>query len=78
MKLLIFGANGTIGTQLLLQALARGHKVRAFVRNPEKISGIQHLNLELYTGDVFQIDEIAGSMEGIDAVLCVHGDGRVG
>ncbi len=41
MKLVIFGATGSIGTQVVEQALEQGHSVTAFVRNPAKLD-IQH------------------------------------
>jgi putative NADH-flavin reductase len=38
MRLLILGANGKTGTQLVDLALARGHEVTAFVRSPAKVT----------------------------------------
>jgi putative NADH-flavin reductase len=78
MKLMIIGANGTVGTQLLLQALGRGYQVRAFVRNAEKINSIQHGNLEVCIGDVFNVSDISRNIKQVDAVLCALGDGRIG
>ena len=34
MKLVVFGASGATGRQIVEQALAAGHEVTAFVRNP--------------------------------------------
>ena len=34
----LIGAGGFVGTAILNELLARGHKGTAFVRNPEKIS----------------------------------------
>ncbi|MGB8699469.1 MAG: NAD(P)H-binding protein [Thermosynechococcaceae cyanobacterium] len=41
MKLLIFGATGSIGRHVVEQALEQDHTVTAFVRNPAKLD-IQH------------------------------------
>jgi putative NADH-flavin reductase len=38
MRLLILGANGKTGTQLVDLALARDHEVTAFVRSPAKVT----------------------------------------
>lgn len=46
-NIVIVGATGPSGLQLIEQALARGYKVTAPVRNPEKLSHIQNENLEV-------------------------------
>jgi len=51
MKIVVFGATGTIGKHVVDQALAAKHIVTAFVRNPQKL-GITHPNLGYVTGDV--------------------------
>ena len=38
MNLLIFGATGGTGRQLVAQALAQGHTVTAFARTPAKLA----------------------------------------
>jgi len=37
MKILVFGATGTIGKETVKQLLEMGHSVTAFVRDPAKI-----------------------------------------
>ena len=46
MKIIIFGATGGIGSQVVNQALAQGHTVTAFARCAEKVS-VQHENLSI-------------------------------
>lgn len=48
-KIVILGATGNSGLQLVEQALARNYKVVALVRNPEglKAANLQHKNLEV-------------------------------
>lgn len=41
----LIGASGFVGTALLNELLARGHKVTAVVRNPEKIN-VSNPNLD--------------------------------
>lgn len=36
MKIVVFGADGLTGRQIVAQALAGGHEVTAFVRSPAK------------------------------------------
>jgi len=51
MKVLIFGATGTVGCELVTQALEMGHTVTAFARDPSKLA-ISHASLEVIEGDV--------------------------
>jgi uncharacterized protein YbjT (DUF2867 family) len=57
MKLLIFGATGGTGRELLKQALDQGHHVVAFARNPAKIHEFQNANLQVVSGDVLDSKE---------------------
>jgi putative NADH-flavin reductase len=75
MKLLIFGSTGSIGRQLVEQALAQGHTVTAFVRNPAKLD-IEHPNLKIVRGDVMDFDAVEKAVQGQDAVLCSLGSGK--
>ena len=51
MRLLIFGSTGSIGRELVKQALEQGHTVTAFAREPAKLD-ITHANLRVVQGDV--------------------------
>jgi putative NADH-flavin reductase len=77
MKLIIFGSTGSIGQQLVEQALSQGHTVTAFVRNPAKLTLI-HANLKIVQGDVMEAGSIEKAMHGQEAVLCALGAGRKG
>lgn len=78
MKVVVFGATGSIGRQIVMQALSLGHEVTAFVRNPQKLNDLPHSSLRLTGGDVFNIDEVRSAVKGQDAVLCALGAGRKG
>ena len=56
MKLIIFGSTGSIGQQLVNQALAQGHRVTAFARDTSKVR-IEHENLHIEQGDVMDPQE---------------------
>jgi putative NADH-flavin reductase len=72
MKFFILGATGGIGRHVVRLALERGHFLTAYVRSPQKI-GEAHERLKVMQGDVFNAGEMAGSMEGHDAVLSSFG-----
>jgi putative NADH-flavin reductase len=74
MKLLIFGSTGSIGRQLVEQALEQGHTVTAFARDPAKLD-IKHTNLKVVQGDVMDFASVEKAVQGQDAVLCVLGSG---
>lgn len=77
MKLVVFGSTGSMGRQLVEQALEQGHTVRAFARNPSKLN-IEHDNLEVMQGDAMDFPSVEKAVEGQDAVLCSLGAGRKG
>jgi putative NADH-flavin reductase len=72
MNLLIFGATGGTGRELVAQALEQGHHVTAFARNPAKV-GIQHKNLSVLQGNVLDYDSVERAVIGKDAVLSALG-----
>ena len=79
MKLIIFGSTGTVGRQLVDQALCLGHEVTTVARNPEELE-IEHAERTpaLVQGDVLDPDSLERVMPGHDAVLCALGAGRRG
>jgi putative NADH-flavin reductase len=77
MKIIIFGATGSMGRQVVNQALAQGHLVTAFVRDAAKL-GISHHNLQIATGDVMDPVSVKNAIHGHDAVLVSIGAGRKG
>jgi putative NADH-flavin reductase len=72
MKIVIFGASGRTGKPMLERALAAGHEVTAFVRNPSNIA-TTHERLRVMAGDVLDQQAVAEAIKGQDAVLLVLG-----
>lgn len=77
MKVLIFGATGTTGKEVVKQALEREYEVSAFVRNPDKMQ-LKHKNLTVVQGDVMNPQSIDEIMHGHEAVLSSLGAGAKG
>lgn len=77
MKLIVFGATGTLGRVIVEQALNAGHFVTAFTRNGV-FNHCQHSKLSVAKGDVLQADSVAAAIEGQDAAICALGAGRKG
>lgn len=77
MKLIVFGATGTVGRALVAQSIDAGHHVTAFTRSG-RIEGPQNANLTVIKGDVLDAAAVSAAIEGHDKVLCVLGAGRNG
>ena len=75
MRVLVIGATGGTGRELVQQALTQGHQVTAFVRNPGKLQ-IEHANLRIAQGDVLDYATVEEAMRGQDAVLSALGHKR--
>jgi len=72
MNLAIFGATGTVGSELVSQALAAGHHVRALVRNASKL-GRDDPALDVVCGDAMDPAAVAQTIGDTDAVLSTLG-----
>ena len=72
MNIIIFGASGGTGTELLTQALNVGHRVTAFCRRPELITQ-QHPGLSTFQGDALNQNQVELALKEHDAVLCALG-----
>ncbi|MCP5206791.1 MAG: NAD-dependent epimerase/dehydratase family protein [Hahellaceae bacterium] len=69
MLVLVTGANGHIGANVVRALLVKGHKVRAFVRNNADIRGLEGLQVEYFHGDVMDPSPLAQAAEGCDAII---------
>ncbi len=74
-RILIIGATGGTGRQLVEQALNRGYQVTALVRNPSKLC-VEHPQLTVISGDVLDYESVAAAVLGQDAVLSALGHKR--
>lgn len=68
LEILVFGATGKVGTHVVDEALARGHKVTAVSRDPSRISP-QHANLTVVQGDLLDVPSVANLVEDRDVVV---------
>ena len=73
-KIVLIGASGFIGSALLKEALERGHKVKAIVRNPDKIT-IKNPNLTIEKGDVSSSQLVSSLCKGADVIISAYNPG---
>ncbi len=76
MKLIIFGATGTIGNHIIEQSLDKGHEVSAFSRNRKHLNKFNHSKLNKIEGDVFNPKDVQNAIKGQDVAIIVLGSGK--
>jgi uncharacterized protein len=74
MKIALIGASGFVGTNVLTEALQRGHTVTAIARNTEKIT-TENENLTKVALDVLDTDKLAEVLAGNDIVISAYNAG---
>jgi len=72
MNILIFGASGNTGRELVKQALTNGHRVTAFIRTTGKLT-ISDEKLKIIEGNVKDYDTVKNAIHNQEAVLSTLG-----
>ena len=75
MNIIVFGATGMVGKQLVQQALFKGDHVKAFGRNVYTTDFLNNDNLQLVQGALFDEGEVYKAIKGCNAVLSALGGG---
>ena len=77
--ILVTGATGYVGGQLLKALLATGHRVRCLARRPEVLRDQASNGAEVMAGDALDAPSVRAAMEGVDTVYyLVHSMGSAG
>ncbi len=72
MNILVIGATGRTGREVVSQALVLGHVVTASARNPIDITW-QHERLKVFRGDVLDYASVESALQGQDVVVSALG-----
>ncbi|MGH3162507.1 MAG: SDR family oxidoreductase [Streptosporangiaceae bacterium] len=78
--IVVTGATGNAGSEVVRALTARGGRVRAFVRDPGRARHVLGENVELAVGDFADPLSVRAALEGADALLlsCADDPRRVG
>ena len=74
-EIALFGSTGMIGQRILNEALRRGHKVTAIVRDASR-APLNAPNLSVKTGDVLKPEAVALAARGNEVVVSAYGPGN--
>jgi dihydroflavonol-4-reductase len=66
---LVTGANGHIGSNLVRELLAAGHRVTAFVREGADLRGLEGLEVSLSRGDIRDAEAVRRAADGCDLIF---------
>jgi dihydroflavonol-4-reductase len=69
MKILVTGADGLLGSNLVRELLHRGHEVRAFVQPARQQKTLEGLALEKFQGDLLNQNEVIHAAVSCDAII---------
>jgi len=72
MKLVILGATGGTGLEIVRQAIERRHSVKALVRSPDRLKPFWD-RITIKRGDLLDSRQLEGAIKGQDAVLSAFG-----
>ena len=61
MKVIVFGATGSVGRLAVEQLLTEGHDVTAFARRIDAL-GIEHEQLRLFKGNAMRLESVVEAM----------------
>ena len=72
MKIVVLGATGGTGLEIIRQSVEQGHSVTALVRSPERLRPFQD-RITVRRGDLLNSADLQQAVEGQDAVLSAFG-----
>lgn len=72
-NIVVFGASGEVGKQVVEQALLRGHYVTAVVRSTQSLSTLRNDRLSIKQGDVTEREFVSSCVDGHHVVISCLG-----
>jgi uncharacterized protein YbjT (DUF2867 family) len=72
MRVLVIGATGALGRDIVAGTLSAGHQTAALVRDPGRTAALP-AGVQAIQGDVLRIGSLVTAVSGTDAVICALG-----
>lgn len=69
MDVLVVGATGTLGRQVVRRALEEGHRVRCLARSPKKAAFLKEWGAELVRGDLTKPETLPPALAGCEVII---------
>jgi len=69
MRVFVTGSTGFIGTELVRELIAAGHKVRGLTRSDAGVEQLKAVGGEIHRGDLQDLDSLRSGAKGMDAVV---------
>ena len=73
--ILVTGATGRTGSEVVKELIAKGEQVRALVRDPERAEAIRGPGVELVVGDVEKPETWDAALNGVDKAFLLSPEG---
>lgn len=73
MRIVVLGATGLLGQQIVKVAAGQGHALNVVVRDPGRFSAPAHTSVEIVEGNVLDAAVLERAVRGADAVACSLG-----
>jgi dihydroflavonol-4-reductase len=73
LKILVTGASGFLGQNLVPSLVALGHEVHTFGRSKHLPESLSKLNLQHYSGDIANYNQVSAAIKGMDIVYHLAG-----
>lgn len=67
--ILVTGATGKVGSEVVNMLIAKGAKVRVLVRNPEKVAKLKEQGVEVVQGDLDSGESLDSAVQGVEKIL---------
>ena len=77
LTVLVVGATGSIGSLVVAESLAAGHRTRALVRDRAKAHRLLPHEADVVVGDVTRPETLAAAIDGVDAIVLTLGSDGV-
>ena len=69
MRVFVTGSTGFIGTELVKELIAAGHRVRGLTRSDVGVEQLKAVGAEVHRGDLTDLDSLRSGAKGVDAVV---------